>query len=90
MYIITTKLFSVPPIVFFSSGGEGVPQYKENTEFPSSFSLLGGYYKGQKWKIQNSKVTAWFIGTFGTYNSKEPMVYLQKRPLPLRNYFYSF
>ena len=39
MYIIPTKLFSVPPIVFFSSGGEGVPQYKENTEFPSSFSL---------------------------------------------------
>ena len=90
MYIITTKLFSVPPIVFFSSGGEGVPQYKENTEFPSSFSLLGGYYKGQKWKNENFKEGGWFITIFDPYNSKELIVYLQNKTGALNYYFYAF
>ena len=52
--------------------------------------VLGGTDKVQKWDNQNDKVTVLFIVTFGTYNSKEPMVYLPKQPLPFRYYFYAF
>jgi len=52
--------------------------------------LLGGTAKGQKWKNPNFQVTAWPTVTFGTHNSKEPMVHPQKQPLPPRHHLYAF
>ena len=61
------------------------PKTKINSDnFRNHTAVLGGAIKGQKRTNQNAKVTVtvtvWFYVTFGTYNSKEPMVYLKNNP----------